>query len=129
MIVAREMATHHFIAAAGAVLAAPLLWVSAPLAHAEVGDQSDAEQAVRAIYNQVQVRCTPGMPPQFQSISWTMFYPRSFGQGRINDAHSSLGGPFKVAYFEPRFGSAHDQDPTGAAGRSYGQWGVDLQFC
>ncbi len=101
----------------------------APLAHAEVGDQSDAEQAVIAIYNQVQARCTPRMAPQFQSISWTQFYPRSFGEGRINDAHSSLGGPFRVNFFEPRFGSAQIQDTTGAAGRPYGQWGVDLQLC
>jgi hypothetical protein len=44
-----------------------------PLAHADSGDQSDAEQAVTAIYNQVQRRCTPSLPPNLQSITWTSF--------------------------------------------------------
>lgn len=106
-----------------AVLAAGI--ACAGLAQAESGDQADAEQAVTAIYNQVQARCTPRTPPSFQSISWNNFYPAVGGEGRIHDANSALGGPFKVLYWNPRVGAAKD----GAAGRAYGQWSVDLQFC
>jgi hypothetical protein len=96
-----------------------------PLAHADGGDQSDAEQAVTAIYNQVQRRCTPSMPPHLQSITWTSFTPASYGEGTIHDANSALGGSFTVSYFNPRVGPAQD----GPAGRAYGQWGVNLEFC
>ncbi|OBB80064.1 hypothetical protein A5760_01245 [Mycobacterium colombiense] len=99
--------------------------VCAPLAQAESGDRADAEQAVTAIYNQVQARCTPRTPPAFQSISWNDFYPAVGGTGRIHDANAGLGGPFKVSYRNPRVGPATD----GPAGRAYGQWGVDLEFC
>jgi hypothetical protein len=95
-----------------------------PLAHAEVGDQSDAEQAVRAIYSQKHCG-SPPMPMHLQSISWSTFYPASGGEGRIVDTNPALGGPFRVNYFNPRIGPAVD----GAAGRAYGQWEVDLQFC
>jgi hypothetical protein len=97
-----------------------------PLAHAEVGDQSDAEQAVRTIYNQVQTRCTPSMHPSFQSISWSTFFPDSWGEGRIIDSNSALGGSFKVTFTNPRVGPAHDNS---SIGRADGQWNVDLQFC
>jgi hypothetical protein len=105
------------------VLAAAI--TCAPLAQADVGDQTSAEQAVTAIYNRVQSGCTPQTPPRLQSISWNDFYPAVGGTGRINDANSSLGGPFKVSFRNPRVGPARD----GAASRAYGQWGVDLQFC
>jgi hypothetical protein len=95
------------------------------LAHADDGDQASAEQAVTAIYNQVQRGCTPGNPPNLQSISWDTFYPSSFGTGTIHDANPTLGGAFQVSYFNPQMGPAQ----SGAAGQAYGQWGVDLQFC
>ncbi|MEB4210979.1 hypothetical protein [Mycobacterium sp. 94-17] len=97
----------------------------APTAQADSGDQADAAQAVTAIYNRVQARCTPRTPPALQSISWNDFYPAVGGTGTIRDANASLGGPFKVSYWNPRVGPAQD----GAAGRAYGQWSVDLQFC
>ncbi len=109
------------IAGIGAVAALVL----APMAHAEVGDQADAEQAVRTIYNQVQRGCTPTEPPQFQSISWDFFNADSGGQGRIHDAHPGLGGPFVASFWNPRVGPAQD----GPAGRAYGQWSVKLEFC
>jgi hypothetical protein len=96
-----------------------------PLAHADSGDQSDAEQAVTAIYNQVQRRCTPSLPPHLQSITWTSSTPASYGEGTIHDANSALGGSFTVSYFNPRVGPAQD----GSAGRAYGQWAVNLEFC
>jgi hypothetical protein len=99
----------------------------APLAQADSGsaDQSAAEQAVTAIYNQVQARCTPRTPPAFQSISWDSFVAGSWGSGRIHDASPSLGGPFKAYWTNPRVGPARDS----SAGRAYGQWNVDLEFC
>jgi hypothetical protein len=62
---------------------------SAPVAQAYPGDQADAEQAVTAIYNQVQRGCTPSMPPSLRSISWTRFNPDSGGEGRIVDANQA----------------------------------------
>jgi hypothetical protein len=107
-----------------AVLAAITL---SPIASAESGDQSDAEQAVAAIYNRVQRGCTPSLSPHLQSISWDTFYPASGGSGRIHDANSAIGGPFTVAYWNPRVGPA--QDTPSAGFRAYGQWGVNLEFC
>jgi hypothetical protein len=109
---------------AGILLAAVCVgW--APLAGADSGDQASAEQAVTAIYNQVPRGCTPSMPPHLQSISWDSFSPSSGGTGTIHDANYSLGGPFAVHYENPQVGPAQ----SGAAGRAYGQWTVDLQFC
>jgi hypothetical protein len=71
------------------VLAAGLVF--APLAHAETGDQISAEQAVTAIYKQVQRGCTPSLTSYLQSINWTEFYPRSYGEGRIVDGTPGLG--------------------------------------
>jgi hypothetical protein len=105
-----------------AVLAAGIL--AAP-AHADVGDQADAEAAVTAIYNQVQRGCTPSRPPQLQSIQWSRFAVASGGEGRIIDADPHLGGPFIVAYWNPRVGPAQ----TSGGYRAYGQWGVNLEFC
>jgi hypothetical protein len=111
------------IAVIPAVLAAG--FACAPLAKADIADQSAAEQAVTAIYNQVQRGCTPRTPPHLQAINWSTFYPGSFGEGRIVDANSSLGGPFKVYFTNPRVGPATDS----TIGRAYGQWNVDLEFC
>lgn len=97
----------------------------APSAQAYDGDQASAEEAVTAIYNQVQRGCTPSMPPSLQSISWSTFNPQSFGEGRIIDANPALGGPFQVAYWNPNVGPAQNSPPF----RGYGQWGVNLEFC
>jgi hypothetical protein len=99
--------------------------ICAPPAQADSGDQASAEEAVTAIYNQVQRRCTPNTAPSLQSISWSSFNPDSFGEGRIIDARPGLGGPFQVAYWNPPVGPAKDSPPF----RGYGQWGVNLEFC
>lgn len=106
-----------------ALLAAGI--ASAPVAQAYPGDQADAEQAVTAIYNQVQRGCTPSTPPSLRSISWSRFDPDSGGEGRIIDAQQGLGGPFTVTYWNPKVGPAQDTPPY----RGYGQWGVNLEFC
>ncbi len=100
--------------------------VSAPLAHADPADQASAEEAVYAIYEQVQSARTPSLSPQPQSITWETFYPGASGTGVINDANEGLGGPFAIYYTNPRVGPATD-DPS--VGRAYGQWNVELQFC
>jgi hypothetical protein len=97
----------------------------APVAHADSGDQSAAEQAVQTIYSQVQRRCTPSMPPSLQSISWSRFYPASGGEGTIHDANPALGGPFQAYYTNPQVGPAKNSPPF----RASGQWGVNLEFC
>lgn len=107
-----------------AVLAAGI--ACAPLAQADSGDQASAQEAVTAIYNQVQRGCTPSTPPHLQTINWSTFYPASWGEGRIVDANSSLGGPFKVYWTNPRVGPAQSNS---LAGRAYQQWNVDLEFC
>jgi len=66
----------------------------APLAHADA-TQASAEQAVQQVYNQVQARCTPSMPPHFQRIVWNNFNG-NIGSGRIIDATPGLGGPFQI---------------------------------
>ena len=110
-------------------LLAPLLGTAAlilaPEAYANP-DQAGAEEAVYAIYEQVQTACTPSSPPQPQSISWQTFYPGASGTGVIIDANDALGGPFEIYYTNPRVGPATD-DPS--IGRAYGQWNVNLQFC
>lgn len=108
---------------AGMAVAAVITF--APLAHADSGDQSAAEQAVTAIYNQVQRGCTPTEAPQLQSIQWSRFAADSGGEGRIVDANPHLGGPFVVAWWNPRVGPAQDTSTA----RAYGQWSVKLEFC
>ena len=74
----------------------------APVAHADTGDQISAEQAVTALYNRVIPGCTEGHNvASIVSISWGYFWPNSWGEGRINDANSALGGPFKAYSAEP----------------------------
>jgi hypothetical protein len=118
------MDMNKILMAAGAVITVGITGV--PLAHADSGDQPAAEQAVTAIYDQVIPGCTMHHnTADIQSISWSSFYPASWGEGRISDANSALAGPFKVYYQNPRVGPAQDS----AAGRAYGQWAVDLEFC
>ena len=107
------------------VMAAAAAITFAPLAHADSADQAAAEQAVQTIYNQVQRGCTPTEPPQLRSIQWSRFVADSGGEGRIVDANPNLGGPFKVAWWNPRVGPAQDTVPY----RASGQWGVNLEFC
>jgi hypothetical protein len=96
----------------------------APIAHADSGDQASAEEAMRAVYSRITCG-SPPMPMSLQSITWSRFYPASFGEGRIIDANPRLGGPFQVAFTNPRVGPAQDSPPF----RAYGQWGVNLEFC
>lgn len=102
----------------GGLVALTAISLTAPAAHATPGDQTSAEAAVTAIYNQVQKACTPRMTPSLQSIVWGSFIAGSGGEGRIVDASPGLGGPFNVSY-----------GATGVPYRPYGQWGVNLQFC
>jgi hypothetical protein len=97
----------------------------APLAHADSGDKSVAEQAVRQVYEQRQKACTPSMTPQFTGITWDSFYPAAGGEGRILDANPSLGGPFKAFWTNPRVGPAQSFSDYVAVG----QWAVELEFC
>jgi hypothetical protein len=106
------------------VMAALAAITFTPLAHAGPDDQDGAEQAVRAIYSRTTCG-SPPMPKQLQSIQWSSFYPASFGEGRIIDANPRLGGPFQVAWANPRVGPAKDF----GAYRAYGQWEVNLEFC
>ena len=96
---------HRLLAYATKILVAPaLLTVAigcAIPAQAAPGDQTDAEQAVTAVYNQVQRGCTPGMPPSLQSISWTRFNPESGGEGTIHDAHQGAGRAIHRDLLEP----------------------------
>jgi hypothetical protein len=77
-----------------------------PVAHADAGDRSVAEQAVQQVYVQRQKVCTPSLPPQFKGITWDNFYPAAAGEGRIIDANPSLGGLFKAYWTNPRVGAA-----------------------
>jgi hypothetical protein len=95
-------------------------------AHADAPTQASAEQAVRSSYIEVQSRCTPRTPPNFQSIAWDFFSStpvdgRIGGSGRIHDANPSLGGPF-VAVWDN--GTVL---PPGA--RKVGQWDITFEFC
>lgn len=100
--------------------------VASPRAQADDADQASAERAVTAIYNRVIPGCTSHHDVgNIQSITWETFYPGSGGTGRIHDANSSLGGPFQVAWTNPRVGPAQDSPPF----RAYEQWGVNLEFC
>jgi hypothetical protein len=104
-----------------AALAATVL---APLVHADVGDQADAEAAVRAVY--AEITCgSPPMPMHLVGIQWSRFAPASGGEGRIIDADPHLGGPFQVSYWNPKVGPA--QPMRGY--RPWGQWSVNLEFC
>jgi hypothetical protein len=69
----------------------PTTLIAVQPAHADNGDQASAAQAVRQVYHQVQARCTPSMPPQFQSVTWDFFHPMSGGAGTIHDARAALG--------------------------------------
>lgn len=78
------------------------------------------------MYNQVIPGCSQHhYVANIQSISWDSFTPASGGTGHIHDPNSSLGGPFQVAYWNPRVGPAKDSAPL----RAYGQSGVNLEFC
>jgi hypothetical protein len=109
------------IAVIPAVLVAALAF--APLAHAD-GTQASLNDAVRQVYTQVQTRCTPNMPPNFQGIQLT-----GNGEGRIIDANPRLGGPFQYMWGPP--GS------VGVPGATYhrvpaqpnGDWFINLEFC
>jgi hypothetical protein len=97
----------------------------APLALADSGEQSVAEQAVRQVYEQRQKACTPDTLPEFKGIAWDSFYPAAAGEGRIIDTNASLGGPFKAIWTNPRVGPAQSFSDYIAVG----QRAVELEFC
>lgn len=109
-----------------AVLAAGI--ACAPLAQAGTGGgtQASAEQAVQQVYNQVQRGCTPRTPPQFQSISWSLWSDGDHGVGRINDAKQGLGGPFQVYW---NIGSSPFPGARVVPAQPSGYWDVVLEFC
>ncbi|HEY2501407.1 MAG TPA: hypothetical protein VGI68_08280 [Mycobacterium sp.] len=103
----------------------------APLAQADA-DTSNLDQIVAGVYNQVQARCTPSMPPSFQRIQWDAGMPYGGGgTGRIIDANPRLGGPFTVYW------NLGPNPPAGArsvpaytsSGAPHGYWDVTLEFC
>jgi hypothetical protein len=81
---------------------------------------------VTATYTQVIPGCAMHHEvANIQSIQWSRFVADSGGEGRIVDANQNLGGPFNVAWWNPRVGPAQDSPPY----RASGQWGVQLEFC
>lgn len=103
-----------------------LLGYPAASAYADAPTQASAESAVRSIYVDVQARCTPGLPPSLQSISWDFFSPtpvdgRIGGTGVIHDADPHLGGSF-IAIWDTGA-------PPPPEARKVGQWDIALEFC
>ncbi len=95
-------------------------------------DTSNLDQVVAGVYNRVQARCTPSMPPSFQRIQWDPGSPYGGGgTGHIIDASPSLGGAFTVYWNlgpTPPAGaiSVPAQAPNGSP---HGYWDVTLEFC
>jgi hypothetical protein len=110
------------IAVIPAVLAAGI--ALAPMAQAD-GSQASLSNAVQQVYTQVQIKCTPNMPPHFQTIQLT-----GNGSGRIIDANPRLGGEFQYMWVP--------NGSPGVPGASYyrvdandgnGIWFINLEFC
>jgi hypothetical protein len=107
----------------GGVTAAAAITFAAP-AHAN-GSQASLTDAVRQVYNKVQTRCTPNMPPSFQSITTD-----GQGNGHIIDANPRLGGEFNYMW--------GPNGSPGVPGAQYyrvdaddgnGIWFIALEFC
>lgn len=71
----------------------------------DAGDQATAEQKIIDGYNAKQVRCTPNLPPNPQSITWDPpgFAPNVGGSGVIHDANPQLGGQYRADYVNGRW--------------------------
>lgn len=84
----------------------------APPSPPDLGDQPTAEQRVIEGYNAKQKGCTPGTPPNPQSVTWDPpgFTPSVGGSGNVNDANPQLGGPFRADWVN-------------------GRWHIDYLYC
>jgi hypothetical protein len=71
----------------------------------DAGDQATAERKIIDGYNAKQVKCTPSMPPNPQSITWDPpgFAPNVGGTGMIHDANPQLGGQYRADYVNGRW--------------------------
>jgi hypothetical protein len=69
------------------------------------GDQTTAEQKIIDGYKAKQINCTPGLPPNPQSITWDPpgFAPYVGGTGTIRDADPRLGGQYRADYVNGRW--------------------------
>jgi hypothetical protein len=107
-------------------VAAALAVATAAPAHAH-GNHSSLNAAVQQVYNQVQSRCTPNLPPKFQRIEWTGHHDGNLGQGRIVDANPRLGGPFSYMWsLNPASpGVGYHMEPA----QPEGYWAIRLDFC
>ena len=85
------------------------------------------DQIIGDLYTEVQHRCTPQMPPNFQGIQWAPGAPAGGGgSGRIIDATPGLGGPFQV-WWNPGPNPPVGYRSVPADG--YGYWDIDFEFC
>ena len=84
----------------------------APPGPPDLGDQPTAEQRVIDGYTAKQQGCTPGTPPNPQSVTWDPpgFTPSVGGSGNVNDANPQLGGPFRADWVN-------------------GRWHIDYLYC
>jgi len=84
----------------------------APPAPPDLGDQPTAEQRIIEGYGAKQQGCTPGIPPNPQSVTWDPpgFTPSVGGSGNVNDANPRLGGPFRADWVN-------------------GRWHIDYLYC
>jgi hypothetical protein len=105
---------------AGGIAAAVLF---APLAHAD-GTQASLTDAVRQVYTQVQAKCTPNMPPNFQGIQLT-----GNGSGRIIDANPRLGGEFDYLWGPPGSPGTPGATYYRVPAQPNGDWYLNLLFC
>jgi hypothetical protein len=103
--------------------------VLAPLAHAN-GTESSLESAVRQVYTQVQTKCTPNMPPNFQGITFDKgYFPGGVGSGKIVDANPSLGGPFDYMWGPPGSPGTPGYLYHRVPAQPDGDWFIELNFC
>jgi hypothetical protein len=111
-------------AAAIAALAAGIAF--APSAEAD-GNTANLDQIVAQVYREVQQRCTPHTPPNFQRIQWDAGSPYGGGgTGRIIDANPALGGPFQVLWnLGPNPPAGYRSVPA----QPQGFWDINLEFC
>jgi hypothetical protein len=109
--------------AISAVLAAGI--ACAPLAQAD-GNSANLDQLVAQVYDQVQRRCTPTEPPQFQRIAWDSPPGGQGGSGRIIDADPALGGPFQVYW---NLGGGPFPGARVVPAQPQGYWDIVLEFC
>jgi hypothetical protein len=94
----RFMPALSAVAAALCVIGVPMSVATAD-PYTPVQTQDNAEFAIADGYIAKQINCTPGLSPEFQSITWNPpgFTPEG-GSGMIHDADPALGGPFSATW-------------------------------